>query len=379
MAKKRKRRGNNEGSIFQRADGQWTATIAIGHDANGKRKRRTVYGKTRGEVAEKLTRLQGQKLDGTLCDDERLTVGEYLPRWLEDSARPTIKENTYDNYETMIRVHIAKHIGGVKLAKLSPAHVQGMYSVMERGGASGRVRLLCHAVLRRSLKQAVRWQLVIRNVCDAVDPPKVEKREIQPLTVEQSQKLLAEVRGDRMEAVYVLALTAGLRQGELLGLKWNDIDLQAGTVSVQRTLRLKAGRVIVTSPKSAKGRRLVELPSMTVDAIQDHRKRMLADGHAGCEWVFCNEAGNPVDKNNLVRRSFKPTLKRAELPPIRFHDLRHTHATLLLLQGEHPEVVQERLGHANIAMTLDIYSHVLPSMQRGAADRLGDMFRTESA
>ena len=137
--------------------------------------------------------------------------------------------------------------------------------------------------------------------------------------------------------------------------------------------------MIVTEPKSAKGRRLVEMPQMAMDALQEHRKRMLTEGHAGCPWVFCNEAGKPIDKNNLVRRSFKPLLKRAELPDIRFHDLRHTHATLLLLAGEHPKVVQERLGHATISITLDTYSHVMPSMQKDAATKIGNLFRAESA
>ena len=237
-----KRRGNGEGSIFQRGDGRWTATITVGRDTNGKRQRRTVYGKTRREAQEKLTKLQHQRLNGTLCDDERLTVGEYLARWLDDSARPTIKESTYDNYETTIRVHLSPHIGGVKLAKLSPSHVQSMYSTMERNGASGRVRQLCHAVLRRAIKRAVRWQLVARNVCDAVDPPKAAKREIQPLNAEQSQSLLAEARVEWLEAIYVLAITGGFRQGELLGLRWDDIDLDGGAIMVRRTLRLKGGK-----------------------------------------------------------------------------------------------------------------------------------------
>lgn len=374
-----KRRGNGEGSIFQRADKRWVATVTIGHDANGKRQRRTVYGKTRGEVQDKLTKLQHEVLSGTICDDGNLKVGEYLSRWLENSARPTVKELTYDSYEGAIRVHISRHIGGVKLAKLSPAHVQGMYSAMEQGGASGHVRLVSHAVLHRALNQAVRWQLVPRNVCDAVDPPKAPKREIQPFTAAESQKLLAEARGERFEALYVLAIMGGFRQGELLGLKWEDIDMEAGTVAVRRTLRVKHGRVIVTSPKSAKGRRLVEMPQMAMDALQDHRKRMMAEGHAGCEWVFCNTAGKAIDKNNLVRRSYKPLLKRAGVPMRRFHDLRHTHATLMLLQGEHPKVVQERMGHATIAMTLDTYSHVMPGMQRDAADRLGNLFSTAIA
>jgi integrase len=337
------------------------------------------YGKTKRECQEKLTRLQNQKLDGMLGEQTKFTVSQFLERWLNDSAKPTIRDTTYENYEIMIRVHINPQIGGVNLSKLTPAHVQGMYASMERGGASGRVRELSHAVLNRALKQAVKWGMIPRNVCQAVDRPKSTKKEIQPLTTEQARQLLTEAETDRLHAIYVLAVTTGMRQGELLALHWKNVDLEAGTVSVRHTLRFVRGEPVLSPPKSAKGRRLIDLPALAVTALWEHKRQMLSEGFAGVPWVFCNSVGNPIHRNNLVRRSFKPILKRAGLPNIRFHDLRHTAATLLLAEGVHPKIVQERLGHAQISITLDTYSHVLPTMQKEAAGKLDRLLQVESA
>jgi integrase len=227
--------------------------------------------------------------------------------------------------------------------------------------------------LRRSLKQALKWGLVIRNVCDAVDPPRVSKRDIHPLSPEQVGKLLAAAKGNRLEALYPTAVGTGLRLGELFGLQWSDVDLGSGTISVRHTLTELNGILTLSEPKSAKGKRMVELPQRVVKALHEHRKRALAEGFASVPWVFCNQHGGPLRRSHFHAQQFKPLLKRADLPDIRFHDLRHTSATLLLVQGVHPKVVQERLGHAQISLTLDTYSHVLPSMQRDAAGRLDSM------
>jgi integrase len=374
-----KRRGNGEGSIFQRKDGRWVARITVGYDANGKRNQRTVYGKTKRECQEKLTRLQHQKLDGTLGEQTKLTVAQFLERWLNDSAKPTIRESTHENYESMIRLHINPHIGGVKLSKLTPSHVQGAYAAMEREGDSGRVRELSHTVLSRALKQAVKWGMIPRNVCDIVDKPKSTKKEIHPLSAEQARLFLTEAESDRLHALHVLAVTTGMRQGELMALHWENTNLEAGTVSVRHTLRCVKGKPILSPPKSAKGKRLIELPALAVTALWEHKRQMLAEGFASVPWVFCSTVGTPMHRTNLVRSSFRPILKRANLPKIRFHDLRHTAATLLLLEGVHPKVVQEMLGHATISQTMDTYSHVLPSMQKEAAGKIDRLFQLETA
>jgi integrase len=213
----------------------------------------------------------------------------------------------------------------------------------------------------------------VRNVCDAVDAPTVPEREITPLTPEQVGKLLAAAKDDRLEALYVLAIGSGMRLGELFGLQWRNVNLNAGTCSVCHSLTELGGKLTLSEPKTAKGRRLVTLPRRVIDALIDHRKKMVALGFAGVPFVFCNSVGGPLRRSHFHRNEFKPLLKRAGLPDIRFHDLRHTSATLLLAQGVHPKVVQERLGHSQISVTLDTYSHVLPSMQVDAANRLDSM------
>lgn len=371
----RKRRGRGEGSVFQRADGRWSASVTVGVNATGRRIRKTVYGATKGEAQEKLLRLQGQKLDGMLADNGKLTVAGFLDRWLEDSARPTIRTATYASYKGIIGNHVSPKIGGVRLDKLTAAHVQGLYSALEREGASCHTRRLCHAVLRRSLKQALKWGMVPRNVCDAVEPPRIARHDIQPLTGEQVAKLFCAAEGDRLEALYLLAVASGLRLGELFGLQWKDVDLDGGAITVQYTLSEVNGKLKLTEPKTAKGRRRVELPGIAVDALLEHRKLMLTEGNLASGYVFVNRSGGPLRRSHFHAQQFKPLLIAAGLPPIRFHDLRHTAATLLLSEGVHPKVVQERLGHSQISVTLDTYSHVLPTMQRDAANRLETMFR----
>jgi integrase len=369
-----KRRGNGEGSIYQRPDGRWTAQVTVGYNAAGKRVRKTVYGDSKGEVQEKLTRLQSSKLDGMLSDTGRLNLAAYLERWLADVARPTIRATTHVSYKGIIDNHISPRIGGIKLDKLTPAHVQGLYSALERDGASATTRRHCHVVLNRALKQAVKWGMIPRNVCSAVERPRDEEKEIQPLTAEQAQALLKAAAGDRLEAFYVVAVTTGMRLGELMGLQWGDVDLEAGAIQVRRTLQEVSGKFALVETKTKKSKRKVDLPKLAVDALHEHRKRQFAAGHLASGYVFTDTHGGHLRRSNVHRYSYKPLLKRAGLPEIRFHDLRHTAATLLLLDGVHPKVVQERLGHSKIGITLDTYSHVLPTMQKEAAARLDRLF-----
>lgn len=375
----RKARGRGEGSIYQRADGYWVASISTGYGGDGTRRRRTIYGKTKQQVQDKLSRLQVGKLDGTLGDAGKTTLAAYLERWLEDVARPTIRHTTFVNYERMVKSKINPRVGGVGLSKLNPAQVQGLYATLEREGASGHVRRLVHAVLHRALKQAVKWNLVARNVCDAVEAPRVERKEIKPLRPEQAAKLLFAATGDRLRALYVLAIDSGLRLGELFGLQWDDVDLEGRTIIVRRALAEVNGRLSLTEPKTTKSRRRVDLSQAAVDALHDHRKQSLVEGHATAGYVFCNSRGGPLRRSHFHAQHYKPLLKAAELPAIRFHDLRHTNATLLLSAGVHPKVVQERLGHSQISVTMDIYTHVLEGMQREAVDKLGAMLGAATA
>jgi integrase len=225
------------------------------------------------------------------------------------------------------------------------------------------------------MRRAEHKGYVPRNVCRAVVRPRVQRKPFAVLTAEQAQALLDAAKGDRLYARYVLALTTGMRQGELLGLRWRDVDLDAATVAVQRSVSEVNGKLHHNEPKTTSGRRSIALSALAVQALRSHRAAMLAEGYTAPDRpVFCDTVGGWMRKQNLVRRSFKPLLTAAKLPTIRFHDLRHSAATLLLAENVHPKIVQERLGHSTIAVTLDTYSHVSPSMQRAAADKLDSIF-----
>jgi integrase len=232
--------------------------------------------------------------------------------------------------------------------------------------------------LRRALGQAVKDGFVPRNVAEAVDAPRVVNKQMHPLTSEQARVLMEAAKGDRHEALYVLAVTTGLRRGELLGLKWEDIDHEARVLRVRRALASDARTFV--EPKTAKSRRGVRLTTYSLDAVREHRERQLNERRSlDGLWrdhglVFPSRVGTPLNPENLVERSFKPLLERAGLPSIRFHDLRHTCATLLLSKGVNPKIVQEMLGHANISVTLDTYSHVLPDMQEVAVAAMDEVF-----
>jgi integrase len=368
------KRGNGEGSITRRKNGSWCAQYTV-YTAEG-RKRKTLYGKTRQEVAAKLAKALSDREGGLVFDAENQTVSEYLERWLSDSVKGSVRPKTFDSYEWLVRKHIAPALGRVKLKTLTSAHIQGFYRSKLEAGLSPRTVQYLHVVLHRALKQALRWGLVPRNVSEAVDPPKVRREEIRPLSSDQARRLLEAASGDRFEALYALAIHCGLRQGELLGLRWEDVDLEAGTLHVRRTLNLAKDGPKFTAPKTAKSRRQIRLTAGAVAALRRHHDRQFEEStRLTGLWqdyglVFATTIGAPINPRNLTSRSFKPLLKRAGLPDIRFHDLRHTCATLLLKRSVHPKLVQELLGHATIAVTLDTYSHLVPGMGDQAANAM---------
>jgi integrase len=273
-------------------------------------------------------------------------------------------------------MHIKPTLGRIKLKGLTPAHIRGLYREKLDAGLSPRTVQYIHTTLHKALKDAVGDGLIPRNVTEAVRAPRPAKKEVRPLSPDQSRTFLEAARGDRYEALYVLAVTAGLREGELLGLKWEDIDLDVGSLAVRRTLsEARSGRFF-EAPKNGKGRS-IKLTRQAVEALRTHRKRQNEERlRFGTLWqdsglVFPAQTGTPMNAKNLTARSFKPLLERAGLSrTVRLHDLRHTCATLLLGKGVHPKIVQELLGHATIAITLDTYSHVLPNMQGEAVSAM---------
>ena len=284
--------------------------------------------------------------------------------------RDSVRESTFDRDSYLVRVHMKPALGRINLSKLSPVHVQGFYRDRLDAGLSASTVNKIHTVLHKALSQAVRWSLISRNPTDAAKAPNPTLQEMRPLSLEETHRLFKAARGDKLEALYVLAVTTGMRRGELLGLKWSDVDLKGGAISIRRTLsRTDNGkRIKLGGPKTKKSRRTVRLTPRAIEALKAHRKRQLeemmefADLWKDNGLVFTTETGTPINPSNLRQRSFAPLLKKAGLQHIRFHDLRHTCATLLLSQNTHPKFVQELLGHATIAITLDTYSHVIPGM-----------------
>jgi integrase len=293
-------------------------------------------------------------------------------------VRDTVRSTTYERHEQITRKHIIPEVGRVKIKALTPAHVRGLYRKKLEAGLSPRSVQYVHVTLHKALKQAVRDGLIPRNATEAVKPPQVRREEIRPLTTEQVRTLFEAAKGDRLEALYVLAVTTGLRQGELLGLKWDDVDMEVGTLQVRRTLTTAKGGPALSAPKTKGSRRTVKLSQTALEALTSHLERQLEGidtvGSLWCEngLIFASEVGEPLDRRYITTHRFKPLLKRAGLPQIRFHDLRHTCATLLLSKNVNPKVVSEMLGHATIAITLDTYSHVLPNMQESAARAMED-------
>ena len=361
-----KRRANHEGTIYKRQDGRWVSSVTL---HGGKRK--YFYGRTRQEVAQKLTVGLKARQDGSPLPSEQLKIGPYLQDWLQ-IMKARIRLSSWLRYEQLLRTYAIPQLGTIALARLAPHHLHQLYNHCLTEGLSPATIRHLHGVLRGALRQAAKWDMVTRNVALLVDPPRVKRHEIVPLSTAEARTLLSAAHGDRLEALYVLALTTGMRLGELLGVRWQDIDLEAGILQVRHTLARTANGLQLTEPKSSRARRRIALTSSAVAALRQHRSQQATERlRLGQIWedhnlVFANTIGKPMDRGDVLRRSFWPLLTKADLPHKRFHDLRHTAATLLLMQGVHVKVVSEMLGHSSIGLTLDIYSHVLPDMQQQA-------------
>jgi integrase len=371
----RKRRGRGEGAIYQREDGLWVSSVSLGYDANGKRKRKVVYGQSKVEVQNKLRNLQATHATLHRGCPDKFTLDDHLTLWLEERVRTKTRATTYDRYKLVVEKQIAPLIGSVRLDQLTRAHVVRLYDLLEKRGESPRATQMAGIVLHTALQYALDLQYVPLNVCKGVGRPKVEQKEMKVYDASQLLEFLEAAASDRLCALYVLAVETGMRQGELFGLQWPDIDFTGGTIQVQRSLQELRGELELKPPKTSAARRRILVSAFTRDALHEHRKRMLAEGwDVKAGQVFVDEKGGFLRKSNVSRRSFRSIMKRAGLPRIRFHDLRHTAATLLLMADENVKVVSERLGHKKIEITLNTYSHVLPTMQQGAADKMNRLF-----
>lgn len=367
-----KKRGQNEGGLTERPDGTQMAQFTI----EGKRK--TKYFKTKKEAKNWLIEMQNKVKTGYSLSSTKITLNEFLSEYL-NSIQTTIRPKTIIQYRRIVNNHINPFLGNYKLDELKPHHIQNFYNSKLEKGTSERTVILIHAVLHKALRQAVLWGILGWNPSDAVIKPKKKKTEIKVLNDVQVRNLLLVAKGSSIEVLIHTAITTGLRFGELLGLKWSDLDWNNRTLQIQRQVYFlpKKGNVFAELKTKASQRTIV-LGKSTLELLKSHwKEQQIFKAESKGNWhdldlVFPSQTGNPNDKGNLSRR-FKKLLETAGLPSIRFHDLRHTAATLMLLQGINPKIVQERLGHSDISMTLNTYSHVLPSMQQDAADKIDEL------
>ena len=379
-----------KGSIRSRGKGTWELTIDLGKGADGKRQRKfeNVKG-TKGEAQQKLRMLLTSLDQGMPLDSSKASLGEFLEKWMRDYVATNTAPSTKDGYHYIVRCHLIPKIGGIPLKKLQPAHLQQYYSEAlvsgrrdGKGGLSARTVQHHHRVLSEALSHAVKWGLIARNVAKSVDPPKPSRAEISFLSPEDAERLLDVAEETQYYSLIFTALYSGLRRGELLGLRWCDVDLFMATISVTQSLqRLSGGEFSIREPKSARSRRLVPMPPSLSILLRKHKEQQITQQETlgavvtESELVFCHPDGSPLDPST-VSHTFAKLARKAGLAGIRFHDLRHAHASLMLLTGADPKVISERLGHSSIAITMDIYAHILPGLQEEAVIRFDGALRS---
>ncbi len=369
-----KRRGRGEGSLYA-ADGRWVGQLSV--TIGGKRTRKAFYGATKDEVREQMRRY----VPSAPVNHSTETVEQYLRRWLAEVARITLSPTTLALYEDTLRIHVYAFVGTVVLAQLTPSQLRTFFAQLETNGRSVRMRRCIYAVLRSALNEAVRMELLTKNPLKPVTPPKPIRTEMKVWNQEETQGFFEKTKDHPFFAAFVLGAGMGMRVGEILGLRWKNVDLAAGVLHVREQLLEVRGRIHSDAdhpdglyPPKRSSVRSVELPAFVISALRRQKERLLARGQAANQWVFPRKDGKPYLKNGL-RKAFKIAAEEAGLPEIRLHDLRHTCATLLLAAGVNVKVVQERLGHSDIAITLGVYSHVLPNMQKEASDKMDGILR----
>ncbi|MBA8794026.1 integrase [Friedmanniella endophytica] len=368
------RRVSGDGSVYQLSDGTWRGVIDLGWHG-GKRRRKYIRGRTKAEVAKETRRLAGEADAGRLSHDRAPTLSGWLDRYLTEVAATTVRPSTLSRYRQEVRLYIAPVLGAIRLDKLDAADISAFYQDQLRVLSPGSVRRL-HALLRRSLNVAVRWQVMRWNPVLAVDPPSVETKEVHPFSVEEARRFLRVVQGDRLEARWMLAVMLGMRQGEALGLSWADVDFDKATVRVRQALQYRSGNGLeLVAPKTARSKRTVPMSESIMAALKLRREEQDADRVAAGEFwedwglVFTTKVGTPFSPRNDYR-NFIGWLEEAGLRRVRLHDLRHTAASLMLAQGVPARVVMQTLGHSQISITLNTYSHVSPDLSRLSADRM---------
>lgn len=363
---------SGRGSVTKRKNGMYLARVYTGKDAEGHRHWNNKMFAKKKDADDWLNQMLSEQAQGVYCLPSKEKLSAYLPRWLEDVAARRLKERTLEDYRVIVAKYLTLHLGQAKLSELRPDQVQRAYNWIADNHGPALARK-CHAVLHTALEQAVKWGMIAKNVSDLVEPPRVPRTEMRPLSPEEVQKFLSEAKGNRYYAYFVLLLDTGIRPGEALALTWDDVDLEKGNVQINKALSTGGRKLIFSDGKTAKSRRSIRITPFTVSVLKAHKRRVAHMQLHSKVWqdkrlAFPNEIGGHSDEHNISQRYFKKILQKAGLPAsVRVYDLRHTVATLLLAANTHPKLVSERLGHANTTMTLDRYTHVLPTMQEQVA------------
>jgi len=369
------------GTITKKSENTWMIRVFIGRDATGKTKHfnKTIHGSKKD--AQKFLNAKLRERDlGSFVDPASLSMEKFLNEWLENIARSRVREATFDGYKGIVDYYINPAIGSERLCDLRPDQIQQFYGQLQRKGLSARTVRYVHSVLSSALNHAEMQGMIFHNPCKRCQLPKQHKTEMKYFTPDQVRQFLEAAKNSKQYALFVLAIETGMRPGEYLALQWKDIDLENRTLSVRRTVKVKkGGGFYYSTPKTAKSNRPLTLTPELIAALKAQRieqlqaKMQIRDVYRENDLVFPNEIGDPMLIGNLRKRYFEKIVKDAGLPKIRLYDLRHTSATMLLSEGEHPKVVSERLGHASIVLTLDTYSHVLPNMQKQATAKMGKL------
>jgi integrase len=365
------------GQIIEKSKGVFLVRIQTRN--NGKRESlfsQTVKGK-KSDADKLLTKKLAELDSGILVKDEKQTLNEYLDFWIETVAKNRVRENTLESYNRMLDLNVRPLLGKRRLSSIKPHDIQRIYTAILERGLMARSVEYTNAVLSSAFKQAVKWQMLHSNPCDAVDLPKKQRAEMKAFSPKQAALFLQAAKESKHYVLLTFALVTGMRPSEYLALRWSDLDLQKGTATVQRSVTQRpGGGFVFGETKTKRSRRTIPLPESLVKELKHYRaaqleqKLKLGEAYQKLDLVFANSIGCPISYKNVDLNYFKPVLKKAGLEGFRLYDLRHSCATLLLAAGENPKVVAERLGHSTIVLTLDTYSHVLPDMQRAATEKL---------
>lgn len=373
------KRGTGEGSIyFEKSRGVWVGAVSLGWDEHGRRRRKRMYGSTAAEVREALLTVRSSAAAGVpIRADERLRVADWLSQWLE-GIRPALRPATHASYASIVHRHVVPALGRVKLAKLAPVDVSRLLAAKLAEGLSATTVRYIRSILRIALVAAMREGLVVRNAASLATAPRPTHAEVYPLRPEEARAILETTATEPLYSLWLLALSTGMRRGELLGLQWQDIDFDAGWLTIRRTVTNgPTGAKFIGEPKTNAGRRKLALPSEAIDALRRHRvaqlEARLAAGSRWLDegWVFASEIGTPLEPRDASRQFAEAAARAGITRRAWLHLARHSVASYLIASGAGVKAIQDQLGHVDVGTTLDIYGHLFDEARRDSADTLG--------